>query len=80
VLSILAERTLYLKGPKSRYRKFGFSDTSQITNMMVIEEIAQYVMTRLRISLSTYMCSGGASIALILCLVDSRFDSYTGEQ
>jgi hypothetical protein len=49
--------------------------------MRVNEEIAQYLMmTRLRACLCTYMCSGGASIALILCLVDSRFDSYTGER
>jgi hypothetical protein len=49
--------------------------------MKVIEEIAQYLMMkRLRARLCTYMCSGGASIALILRLVDSRFDSYTGEQ
>jgi hypothetical protein len=49
--------------------------------MKVIEEIAQYLMmTRLRVCLCTYLCSGGASMALILCLVDSRFDIYTGEQ
>jgi hypothetical protein len=49
--------------------------------MKVIEEIAHYVMMmRLRARLYTYMCSGGASIALMLCLVDSGFDSYTGEQ
>jgi hypothetical protein len=68
-------------GPKWRYRKFGSSDTSQIANMKVIEEITHYVMMmRLRARLCTYMCSGGASIALMLCLVDSRCDSYTGER
>jgi hypothetical protein len=49
--------------------------------MKVIKEIAHYLlMTRLRACLCTYLCSGGASIALILWLVDSRFDSYNGEQ
>ena len=49
--------------------------------MKVIEEITHYLMMmRLRARLYTYMCSGGASIALMLCLVDSRFDSSTGER